>query len=91
MKDWVKAKVYSDPKRTEKWLSEVRTVATPMEPLTDVQLAHCAITQNCAIHDLCVMCGRKPEVQIYKGSGVCCELCRKDRDRDHGSSRALAP
>lgn len=92
MKGKVRAKVYSDSSRTQEWLNDVRDSGIFMMPLSKIQLSHCAITQNCAIHDLCVMCGRKVEVQILKGSGVCCEQCRKDRDRDHGDApRAISP
>ena len=33
--------------------------------------------------DICCICLRPIKTQIMKGSGVCSELCRKDRDNDH--------
>lgn len=35
------------------------------------------------IREHCIMCGQKIRMQIFKGTGVCCEQCRKDRDNDH--------
>lgn len=35
----------------------------------------------------CCVCGTEIKVQIYKNTGVCCELHRKDRDNDHGPAR----
>jgi len=36
----------------------------------------------------CCMCGKKIKTQIFKGTGVCGENCRKNRDNDHESWRA---
>lgn len=43
--------------------------------------------------NICCMCLKPIKVQIMKNSGVCSELCRKDRDNDHVPFRggALAP
>lgn len=30
----------------------------------------------------CVVCNKPIKVAIFKGTGVCCELCRKTRDDD---------
>lgn len=30
----------------------------------------------------CSQCKRPIDMQIFKGTGVCCELCRKIRDGD---------
>lgn len=35
----------------------------------------------------CCICGEEIVVQIYKNTGVCCELHRKDRDNDHQPAR----
>lgn len=59
--------------------------------LSGVQLANRAIEQNCKIKELCIICGDKIKVQIFKGSGVCCELHRKVRDNDFGIARAISP
>lgn len=32
--------------------------------------------------DVCSQCGAEIQVMIFKGTGVCCELCRKQRDGD---------
>lgn len=40
--------------------------------------------------EVCSECGKKIKVQIFKNSGVCSELCRKDRDNDHGPARSTA-
>lgn len=34
-------------------------------------------------HRKCTECGNKILIQIFKGTGVCCENCRKNRDNDH--------
>ena len=39
----------------------------------------------------CQICAKPILVQIFKGSGVCSELCRKDRDNDHDVARAINP
>jgi hypothetical protein len=40
--------------------------------------------------DVCEVCGGRIEVQIYKGSGVCCELHRKVRDGEMTLEQAQA-
>ena len=63
------------------------------KPLPQIELAHKALDLHCNMKDLCTMCGKKITTQIYKGSGVCSENCRKDRDDDHEPFRGgrLAP
>ena len=42
--------------------------------------------------DICIICGSKIEVMIFKNTGVCCELCRKKRDGEEDAQpRALNP
>ena len=31
----------------------------------------------------CTICKKPVMVQIFKGTGLCSDLCRKDRDNDH--------
>lgn len=38
--------------------------------------------------ETCGVCGSEPQVMAFKGSGVCSELCRKQRDGDTGTHRA---
>lgn len=33
--------------------------------------------------EYCKICRKKIVVQIFKGTDVCSEKCRKDRDNDH--------
>lgn len=33
----------------------------------------------------CQLCGRRIEVQIFRGSGVCSENCRKTREKQPGA------
>ena len=61
---------------------------TKIPKLDMVQRAHCASMQGALLKDCCIMCGLKVEVMAFKGTGVCSELCRKDRDRDHGGRKA---
>lgn len=42
-------------------------------------------------NNVCCICGKDIKVQIFKNSGVCSELCRKDRDNDHDVARAINP
>jgi hypothetical protein len=79
---------YNAPGR-ETIYREAREAGMKIQPLKKMQLAHCALKQNCDIKELCVMCGRKIAVAIFKNNGVCCELCRKDRDGDHGEHKAI--
>lgn len=39
---------------------------------------------------ICCMCLELIRIQIFKGTGVCCEHCRKDRDNDHEPFRGGA-
>ncbi len=59
--------------------------------LSRVKLTHLALKHGGSIKDYCVMCGSKIKVQIFKGTGICSENCRKDRDDDHAPARALNP
>lgn len=68
---------------------EKKSTAKP--PLTQIQLAHKALQQNCQIKDLCIMCGKKVVTMIFRGTGVCCEDCRKDRDGDHEPAGGIVP
>lgn len=40
-------------------------------------------------HDLCCMCLKKIETMCFRFTGVCSELCRKDRDNDHSKNHAI--
>lgn len=61
------------------------------EPLSQIKRAHIALNENVSIKEICIMCGRRIKTLIFKGTGVCCEDCRKDRDGDHEPSRGLVP
>lgn len=37
--------------------------------------------------EICAVCSRAVLTMTFKGSGVCCEDCRKDRDNDHEPAR----
>lgn len=37
--------------------------------------------------DICVMCLSEIKIQIFKGTGVCCEAHRKLRDKDTGVTK----
>lgn len=54
-----------------------------------------ALTMNDVINrtNVCCICGKDIKIQIFKGTGVCSENCRKDRDNDHAPFRggALSP
>jgi hypothetical protein len=60
---------------------------------SEQQIADLAKHHGCAKSDICIICGKKIVLQIFRNSGVCCELHRKDRDNDHEPFRggALAP
>jgi hypothetical protein len=60
---------------------------------TEDQIADLAKFYGCAKSDICIICGKKIVLQIFRNSGVCCEKHRKDRDNDHEPFRggALAP
>lgn len=45
--------------------------------------------ETAAFGGLCGQCGREIEVQIFKGTGVCSEQHRKDRDNDHAPFKAV--
>jgi hypothetical protein len=66
-------------------------MSTKKEPLSPVQLAHKALEQYCQIKELCTMCGAKIKTLIFKGTGVCSEDCRKDRDGDHEPAQGIVP
>lgn len=36
-----------------------------------------------SINDICEICGKHIQVQIFKGEGICSTLCKKARDNDH--------
>ena len=55
----------------------------PGVPLSPEAIEGIAKRHKCPKSDICVMCGRKIVVQIFRNSGVCCEDHRKDRDNDH--------
>ena len=57
------------------YFNEGKAPANPAIKFPDLPNTHCCI------------CGIEIEVQIYKNTGVCCELHRKDRDNDHGPAR----
>jgi hypothetical protein len=54
---------------------------------TDAQLDELAAYHKVARSDICVICGKKIIVQVFRNSGVCCEKHRKDRDNDHAPFR----
>lgn len=62
-----------------------------VKPLSSVALAHKALQQNCNVRDLCKMCGTKIKTLIFRGTGVCSEDCRKDRDGDHEPASGIVP
>jgi hypothetical protein len=66
-------------------------VSTAKPPLSPVVLAHYALKQNCKISELCIMCGKRIRTAIFRGTGVCCEDCRKDRDGDHEPAQGIVP
>ena len=79
---------FNHPDR-QRILARTRELHLQIFPLTPIQLAHCAVTQGCKVSELCVMCGIKIETMSFKGTGVCSELCRKDRENDHSKSHAI--
>lgn len=38
----------------------------------------------------CRVCGKEPQVMAFRGTGVCSELCRKERDGDQRPFRPTA-
>jgi hypothetical protein len=81
---------YSTPGR-DSIISQLRESGNKINPLTVTQIANLALTQNCKIKDCCIMCGVKIEMMCQKNTNVCSELCRKDRDGDHATARAISP
>lgn len=61
--------------------------------LDDKQLKKLAKENKTTVSNICCICGKVIEVQIFKNSGVCSEMHRKDRDNDHLPFRggSLAP
>ena len=53
------------------------------EPWDAATIHYYATTLGVDKNNICCICLKVVEVQILKGSGVCSELCRKDRDNDH--------
>lgn len=43
------------------------------------------------IVECCVVCGDDIQMQVFRGTGVCSELHRKQRDKVAAEERALAP
>ncbi len=66
-------------------------MSSKVAPLSQLALAHKALDQNCSISDLCIMCGAKIKTLIFRGTGICSDDCRKDRDGDHEPSRGMVP
>jgi hypothetical protein len=58
-------------------------------PLSQITRAHFALNQNCSVKEICIMCGARIKTMCFKNTGVCCELCRKDRDGDHSKNHAI--
>lgn len=52
--------------------------------LSDIQRAHWAIMQACKVKEVCISCGNKIQVMCMRGTNVCSEQCRNDRDSSHG-------
>lgn len=57
----------------------------------------CHMTREAKIHQklevsktACRVCGKEPQVMTFRGTGVCSELCRKERDGDIGPFRPTA-
>lgn len=40
--------------------------------------------------EACTECGKNVEVMCFRGTGICSENCRKDRDNDHSPFIAIA-
>jgi len=41
------------------------------------------------VKNVCTNCGGIIQVMCFRGTGVCSEICRKDRDGDHSKSHAI--
>lgn len=59
------------------------------EPLSKIQRANCALQEGVQMKDICHMCGQVIMMMAFKGTTVCSELCRKDRDDDHSVNHAI--
>lgn len=40
--------------------------------------------------EICIQCAKPVKVQIMKGTGICSELCRKERDGEKDRPRSQA-
>lgn len=63
------------------------------QPISDYWIERLAEFYGVSQNNVCCICGGKIEMQIFKNTSVCSELCRKDRDHDWQPFRggALAP
>jgi len=60
-----------------------------IKPYSKQVIADEALRAEVSENNICCMCLNVIEIQIYKGTGVCSEQCRKDRDNDHEPSRGI--
>lgn len=63
--------------RTDELSLDMKPAPLPIE-----MLEQAARTYGVHVSSLCKMCGNPIKVMAFKGTGVCCELCRKKRDND---------
>lgn len=64
-------------------------MSDPVEQIPNYKLQEIAKHLSLPVRSICTNCGSEIRVMSFRGTGVCCELCRKDRDGDHGRNHAI--